>query len=81
MWCQLFLYHIKAPEDSADRYYDVGGIYQTFETEEEAQEYADTLNSAEHITELFAAKDVAEDRLGVFVIDGLTLRQLLVEQG
>ena len=47
----------QAPEDSADRYYDAGGIYQTFETEEEAQEYADTLNSAEHITELFAAKD------------------------
>ena len=47
----------QAPEDSADRYYDVGGIYQTFETEEEAQEYADTLNSAEHITELFAVKD------------------------
>ena len=47
----------EAPEDSADRYYDVGGIYQTFETEEEAQEYADTLNSAEHITELFVAKD------------------------
>ena len=47
----------QAPEDSADRYYDVGGIYQTFETEEEAQEYADTLNSAEHVTELFAAKD------------------------
>ena len=47
----------EAPEDSADRYYDVGGIYQTFETEEEAQEYADTLNSAEHVTELFAAKD------------------------
>ena len=47
----------QAPEDSADRYYDVGGIYQTFETEEGAQEYADTLNSAEHITELFAAKD------------------------
>ena len=37
----------QAPEDSADRYYDVGGIYQTFETEEEAQEYADTLNHAE----------------------------------
>ena len=37
----------EAPEDSADRYYDVGGIYQTFETEEEAQEYADTLNYAE----------------------------------
>ena len=37
----------EAPEDSADRYYDVGGIYQTFETEEEAQEYADTLNHAE----------------------------------
>ena len=37
----------QAPEDSADRYYDVGGIYQTFETEEEAQEYADTLNYAE----------------------------------
>ena len=47
----------EAPEDSADRYYDVGGIYQTFETEEEAQEYANTLNSAEYITELFAAKD------------------------
>ena len=37
----------EAPEDSADQYYDVGGIYQTFETEEEAQEYADTLNHAE----------------------------------
>ena len=37
----------QAPEDSADRYYDVGGIYQTFETEEEAQEYADTLNHVE----------------------------------
>ncbi len=37
----------EAPEDSDDRYYDVGGIYQTFETEEEAQEYADTLNHAE----------------------------------
>ncbi len=37
----------QAPEDSADRYYDVDGIYQTFETEEEAQEYADTLNRSE----------------------------------
>ena len=35
------------PEDSAGRYYDVGGIYQTFETEEEAQEYADALNHSE----------------------------------
>ncbi|MEY8519279.1 LPD25 domain-containing protein, partial [Lachnospiraceae bacterium 29-84] len=35
------------PEDSADRYYDVGGVYQTFETEEEAQEYANALNHAE----------------------------------
>ena len=51
----------QAPEDSADRYYDVGGIYQTFETEEEAQEYADTLNSAEHTTELFAAKDAERE--------------------
>lgn len=51
----------EAPEDSAERYYDVGGIYQTFETEEEAQEYADTLNSAEHITELFAAKDTERE--------------------
>lgn len=51
----------EAPEDSADRYYDVGGIYQTFETEEEAQEYADTLNSAEHTTELFAAKDAERE--------------------
>ncbi len=45
------------PEGQDGQYYDVGGIYQTFETEEEAQEYADTLNSAEHITGLFAAKD------------------------
>ena len=30
---------------------------QTFETEEEAQEYADTLNSAENIVKLFAQKD------------------------
>ena len=51
----------EVPEDSVDRYYDVGGIYQTFETEEEAQEYADTLNSAEHITELFAAKDAEHE--------------------
>ncbi len=51
----------EAPEDSADRYYDVGGIYQTFETEEEAQEYADTLNSAEHTTELFVAKDAERE--------------------
>ena len=46
-----------APEGTQEQYYDVDGIYQTFETEEEAQEYADTLNSAEHITKLFAAKD------------------------
>ncbi|MEY8393105.1 LPD25 domain-containing protein, partial [Lachnospiraceae bacterium 45-W7] len=45
------------PEGRDGQYYDVGGIYQTFETEEEAQEYADTLNSAEHITKLFAARD------------------------
>lgn len=51
----------EALEDSADRYYDVGGIYQTFETEEEAQEYADTLNSVEHTTELFAAKDAERE--------------------
>ena len=37
------------------------GIYQTFATEEEAQEYADTLNSAEHIVKLFAAKDAERE--------------------
>ena len=45
------------PEGRDGQYYDVDGIYQTFATEEEAQEYADTLNSAEHIVKLFAAKD------------------------
>lgn len=45
------------PEGQDGQYYDVGGIYQTFETEEEAQEYADTLNSAESIVKLFAQKD------------------------
>ena len=50
-----------APEGTQEQYYDVGGIYQTFETEEEAQEYADTLNSAEHITKLFAAKDAERE--------------------
>ena len=49
------------PEGTQDQYYDVDGIYQTFETEEEAQEYADTLNSAEHITKLFAAKDAERE--------------------
>lgn len=49
------------PEGQDGQYYDVGGIYQTFETEEEAQEYADTLNSAEHITKLFAAKDAERE--------------------
>ena len=38
------------PEGQDGQYYDVGGIYQTFETEEKAQEYADTLNSAERET-------------------------------
>ena len=50
-----------APEGTQEQYYDVDGIYQTFETEEEAQEYADTLNSAEHITELFAVKDAERE--------------------
>lgn len=45
------------PEGQDGQYYDVDGIYQTFETEEEAQEYADTLNSAESIVKLFAQKD------------------------
>ena len=45
------------PYGEDGQYYDVDGIYQTFETEEEAQEYADTLNSAENIVKLFAKKD------------------------
>ena len=49
------------PEGRDGQYYDVDGIYQTFETEEEAQEYADTLNSAEHIVKLFAAKDAERE--------------------
>jgi hypothetical protein len=50
-----------APEDSADRYYDVGGIYQTFETEEEAQEYADALNRSEISKNQIAEPVTAED--------------------
>lgn len=34
-------------EEQDGQYYDVGGVYQTFETEEEAQEYADDLNEYE----------------------------------
>lgn len=49
------------PEGRDGQYYDVDGIYQTFATEEEAQEYADTLNSAEHIVKLFAAKDAESE--------------------
>lgn len=49
------------PEGQDGQYYDVDGIYQTFESEEEAQEYADTLNSAEQITKLFAAKDAERE--------------------
>ncbi|MEX2857775.1 LPD25 domain-containing protein, partial [Clostridioides difficile] len=49
------------PEGRDGQYYDVDGIYQTFETEEEAQEYADTLNSAEHFVKLFAAKDAERE--------------------
>ena len=45
------------PYGEDGQYYDVDGIYQTFETEEEAQEYDDTLNSAENIVKLFAQKD------------------------
>ncbi len=50
------------PEGQDGQYYDVNGIYQTFETEEEAQEYADTLNSAENIVKLFAQKDEERSR-------------------
>ena len=39
------------PEGRDGQYYDVGGIYQTFEIEEEAQEYADALNKAEQEAE------------------------------
>ena len=39
------------PEGRDGQYYDVGGIYQTFETEEEAQEYANTLNKAKQESE------------------------------
>lgn len=49
------------PEGQDGQYYDADGIYQTFETEEEAQEYADTLNSAEHIVNLFAQKDAERE--------------------
>ena len=49
------------PEGRDGQYYDVDGIYQTFETEEEAQEYADTLNSAEHIVKLFEEKDAERE--------------------
>ncbi len=49
------------PEDSSDRYYDVGGIYQTFETEEEAQAYADTLNRSEIAQNQIAEPVMAED--------------------
>lgn len=49
------------PEGRDGQYYDVDGIYQTFATEEEAQEYADTLNSAEQIVKLFAAKDAERE--------------------
>ena len=45
------------PYGEDGQYYDVDGIYQAFETEEEVQEYADTLNSAENIVKLFAQKD------------------------
>ena len=50
------------PYGEDGQYYDVDGIYQTFETEEEAQEYADTLNSAENIVKLFAQKDEERSR-------------------
>ena len=49
------------PKGRDGQYYDVGGIYQTFEAEEEAQEYADTLNSADHIIHLFAQKDAERE--------------------
>ena len=50
------------PDGQDGQYYDVDGIYQTFETEEEAQEYADTLNSAESIVKLFAQKDAERNQ-------------------
>ena len=34
------------PEGQDGQYYDVGGIYQTFDNEEEAKEYADRLNES-----------------------------------
>ena len=35
------------PEGRDGQYYDVGGIYQTFRSEQEAQKYADRLNGKE----------------------------------
>ena len=35
------------PDADPDRYYSLDGVYQTFETEEEAQQYADKLNEQE----------------------------------
>ena len=57
----FFIRDNTVPEGRDGQYYDVDGIYQTFETEEEAQEYADILNSAEHIVKLFAAKDAERE--------------------
>ena len=49
------------------RYYDIDGIYQTFNSEEEAQAVADTLNSAEApaVTSDRSNYRITEDTLGI----------------
>ena len=43
----LYLKHDLSEEANRVGYYDVGGIYQTFRSEQEAQKYADRLNGKE----------------------------------
>ena len=44
----FILRNTQVSDDSTDRYYDIGGIYQTFLTEQEAQNCADQLNQEEN---------------------------------
>lgn len=52
------------PEGRDGQYYDVGGIYQTFGSEQEAQEYADRLNGKEPAKEINGEEKQSEEQPG-----------------
>ena len=67
------------PEGRDGQYYDVGGVYQTFDTEEEAQIYADRLNDNElEAQREQTSESAADDLIGREIV--LDNRRYVIER-